>query len=346
MDAILSLRRGANPNPEGRSAQTRRGSARASGCSTALPDLLGARRASAPRCSSSRASAAVESRRIRFRSGIANGAIDSSPMPSATRIQLCSGSPAISPHIPTDDARAPRGLADALDHAQVRGVQRLVQVGDLLVRAVDRERVLQQVVGPDRQEVGAAARSGRRSSPRPASRSSRRAARRGRRRAARARSSRLRVLERGARVLDLGQARDHRDQDLQLAERARAEQRAQLRCGTRRAGGATCARRAGRAPGSPRRESSSPRRHLLAADVERADRRRVRRDRREDRARTPRAAPPRPAGRGGSGTGTRCGTGRCPRRRSGARRAPPRAGRRSRAAASRTPSLVSAGRST
>ena len=52
---------------------------------------------------------------------------------------------------------ARRGLDGARDQRQHRRVQRVVEVRHRVVGAVDGERVLDQVVGADRQEVRAAA---------------------------------------------------------------------------------------------------------------------------------------------------------------------------------------------
>ena len=68
------------------------------------------------------------------------------------------------------------------DQAQHRRVQRVVEVRDRVVGAVDGERVLDQVVGADRQEVEALAGRSAARAPRPGSRSCRRPRRRGRRR--------------------------------------------------------------------------------------------------------------------------------------------------------------------
>ena len=66
------------------------------------------------------------------------------------------GSPAISPQTLTGIARAQRRLDRELDQAQHRRVQRVVEIGDLLVAAVDRERVLDEVVGADGEEIALA----------------------------------------------------------------------------------------------------------------------------------------------------------------------------------------------
>ena len=70
---------------------------------------------------------------------------------------MSSGSAAISPQIESSQALPRAALDHPLQEPQHGGMGRLVEVGDVLVVAVDRERVLDEVVGADREEVDARA---------------------------------------------------------------------------------------------------------------------------------------------------------------------------------------------
>ena len=62
-------------------------------------------------------------------------------------------SPAISPHSVTLCRRASLDGDDLREQLEDGRMQRIVEIGQLIVVAVDRERVLDQIVGADRDEV-------------------------------------------------------------------------------------------------------------------------------------------------------------------------------------------------
>ena len=101
---------------------------------------------------------------IDFTSGIWRGAIDSSRSPRPISTQVQHRSPAMSPHIATGHAGLLRRDDDLAQRAQDRRVERVVEVADVLVLAVGRQRVLDEIVGADAEEVALARRAGRRSS--------------------------------------------------------------------------------------------------------------------------------------------------------------------------------------
>ena len=82
------------------------------------------------------------------------GAIERSrrPRPSSSAREA-----RVARHLAADadgDARAQRRLDRELDQPQHGRMQRVVEMGDLLVAAIDGQRVLDQVVGADREEIG------------------------------------------------------------------------------------------------------------------------------------------------------------------------------------------------
>ena len=152
------------------------------------------------------------------------------PQPISSRSS--SGSDAISPHTDTGMPWRTRAAADLTQQAQHRRVQRLVAIGHALVGAIDRQRVLDQIVGADGEEVDFA-------------REQRRGERRRRhfdhdadRHVGAVDAARL---ELGARLVEQRPRRAHflhrrheREHDPQRAVRRRAQQRAQLRLEDRR----------------------------------------------------------------------------------------------------------------
>ena len=140
--------------------------------------------------------------------------------------------------------RRPDRLRDQVQHGRM---QRVVEVRDAVVRAVDRQRVLDQVVGADRQEVSFSTNAARIARP-PALRSCRRSAP-GRRTSACAPSAapwRARPRRAPARFR---RGREHRHQNAHRADFGRPKDRAQLReeeFGIRRGSSGS---RAGQAPG-------------------------------------------------------------------------------------------------
>ena len=90
---------------------------------------------------------------IDFTSGICRGAIERLRRPSPRRIQASIGSPAMSPHIATGLPSLFAALDGLLERPQDGRVQRVVEVADVLVLAVGGQRVLDEVVGADAEEV-------------------------------------------------------------------------------------------------------------------------------------------------------------------------------------------------
>ena len=74
-------------------------------------------------------------------------------MPSPNSTGAIIGSPAISPHTVTGMFAAFAAFATIADQPDQRRMQRLVEVRDVLVHAIDRHRVLDEVVRADREEV-------------------------------------------------------------------------------------------------------------------------------------------------------------------------------------------------
>ena len=109
--------------------------------------------APAPARSRRSASAICVERTIDFTTGICRGAIDRWRRPSPISIHASSGSPAMSPHIATGLPARSAPSTICLQRPQDRRVQRVVEVADVLVLAVGGQRVLDEVVGADAEEV-------------------------------------------------------------------------------------------------------------------------------------------------------------------------------------------------
>ncbi len=143
----------AGGEPAGRaSASSNRGSARCISAWTSCSISSAVVRVR--RCSTSaRPSAAVAARITRFTSGMEGpfmeSSVDAQPE-QHERVHRIAGH--LAAHRDRDLGRA-RGVAHLLQHAQHREVQRPVEVGDVPVLAVDADRVLDEVVGPDGEEV-------------------------------------------------------------------------------------------------------------------------------------------------------------------------------------------------
>src|SRR6516165_10652389 len=84
--------------------------------------------------------------------GMLRGAIDRLRRPRPSRRAEKRGSPAISPQTLTGMPQ--RRLDRELDQPQHRRMERVVEMRHLLVAAVDRQRVLDQIIGADREEIG------------------------------------------------------------------------------------------------------------------------------------------------------------------------------------------------
>ena len=178
---------------------------------------------------------------------ICDGCIEKLRRPMPSRSSVNAGSPAISPHTLTsllETIGAGDRLRDQLQHGRMPGV---VEMGDGLVGAIDRERVLDEVVGADRDEVEVA--QERRQHQRRRRHLDHRAELDRAVRAAGIVELLTRARQRLDRVAHLAQVRDHRDQDAHPAVRSR-------RAGSRAAAGETSpaptgssGSRAGRAPG-------------------------------------------------------------------------------------------------
>src|SRR5262249_23531783 len=98
----------------------------------------------------------VTLRTTRFSAGIDAAVIDSVRSPSPISSSANSGSPAVSPQHDTGTfrRRATRPTSSLLLYQPLhRRVRRAEQIGHPLVRPIHRQRVLHQVVGPDRKEI-------------------------------------------------------------------------------------------------------------------------------------------------------------------------------------------------
>ena len=161
------------------------------------------------------------------------------------------------------------------DQLQHRRVQRIVEVRHRVVRAVDGERVLDQVVGADRQEVETLEERGNREHRR---RDFDHAADRhpGIERDALVAQRLLRLRDHRERLVDLADRDQHRNQDLDLAVVRRAQDRPELREEQPRLGQAEAHRpKAERRIRRDAREALEHRCLLVRAQVERADRHRL-----------------------------------------------------------------------
>ena len=201
--------------------------------------------------------------------GMAAGVMLNSVSPSPMSRPSSAGSDAISPHSDTGMLPARRGAAHEANQAQHGRMQRLVEVRDAIVGAIDGQAVLDQIVGADGQEVDfrreqiGGERRGRHFDHR-ADR---------RRRACRARPRPRRARACASRTSSTaGHERKHHAQPPVHRRRGRARAAA---CAESPAAPGRDAGRADRA--APRRRSPAARAELPLVEVERADRHRLRR---------------------------------------------------------------------
>ncbi len=85
--------------------------------------------------------------------GIAPGVMLNSVRPRPINSPTSAGSDAISPHSDTGMRWRRGGAAHQPDQPQHRRMQRLVVIGHPIVGAIDGQRVLDQIVGADGEEV-------------------------------------------------------------------------------------------------------------------------------------------------------------------------------------------------
>src|SRR3989338_8255352 len=100
-----------------------------------------------------RAKAYSTDRMTRLTSGTCTGEVENSSSPIPSKSRLSGGSPAISPHIPTGIFAAWPTSMICLMRRRIAGVGGLIEIGDLLVDAVNSQRVLNQVIGANGEKV-------------------------------------------------------------------------------------------------------------------------------------------------------------------------------------------------